>query len=134
MKIQLPMWLRKIKLALPDWAKVGGSVSSRAGRTSICIEADTDGAMREWFALLGNPKPDRYWLEVAYQCAKMDLQKAIEGTEFDPRTAGKAAEFRFVRANQWAQKNHPVGRGAELAAKGKQAREHYKRVRGSLPF
>lgn len=135
MKVTLPKWLRRAVSApepavlpkLPAWAKADTSGAS------IIIRADTDGAMREWFALLGNPVKDQYWLEVAYQCAKLDLQAAIAGTKFDPR-AGKVAEFRFSRADNWAQHLNPVGRGSALASKGKEARAHYIRVRGALPM
>lgn len=121
-------------LVLPAWAQVVESQRSESGKVSVTIQADTDAFMREWLALLGVSEPDQYWLEVAYQCAKFDLQAAIVGTELDPRVSGKSAEFIFTRAPQWAQKSFPAGKGAHAATQGREAREHYKRVRGRMPF
>jgi hypothetical protein len=76
----------------------------------------------------------QYWLEVAYQCAKLDLQLAIDGTQYDPRIAKKPAEFKFTRCNHWQLKLHPPGKGIELATKGHEARNHYRRIRGRIPL
>lgn len=134
MKLRLPSWLRRESLELPAWARIKDVPDN--GRVSIIIEGDTDGYTREWFELLGVnlADADQYWLEVAYQCAKMDLQMALEGTPFDPRTAGKPAEFHFTRHNHWKQKLHPPGKGIVAASKGLEAREHYRRIRGRLPL
>lgn len=131
MKLKLPKWLRREQVSLPDWARVSGKSSDRV---SIVIEADTDAAMKEWLALLGIERPDQYWIEVAYQCAKLDLQSAIAGTPYDPRTSGKSAQFNFSRADQWALKKFPVGRGTGPATEGREARAHYIRIRGAMPF
>lgn len=140
MKFNLPKWLQRETLALPEWAQRGPDKPE----FSIVIRVDTDGAMREWFELLGNPTPDQYWIEVAYQCAKMDVQSALVGTPYDPRLAGKGAEIHFSRAPQWALSRYPVGKagvvngrrlaGAQLATEGREARGHYQRIRGRLPF
>lgn len=131
MKFQLPKWLQRDTLTLPPWAKVGPAKDA----FSIRILVDTDGYVTEWLKLLGaDHKPDQYWLEVAYQCAKLDVQTALVGTTYDPRTAGKSAEFLFSNAPQWALKKFPVGRGTEPASRGREAREHYVRIRGRLPF
>lgn len=134
MSIVIPSWLKKPKLPLPPWAKVKDSVIADVGKVSLVIEADTKEYVEEWFKLLGVDKPDQYWLEVAYQCAKLDLQMAVLDTEFDPRHAGKAVEFRFSNYPPYALKRWPEGKGLEKATKGKEAREHYKRIRGRLPF
>lgn len=118
------------EITLPKWAKVG----PESNKVSIIIEVDTDAAMQEWIGLLEVTELDQYWLETAYQCAKMDVQKSIEGTKYDPRVAGKSAEFRFSRAENWAQAQYPAGRGAAAATKGHQARMHYTLIRRSLPF
>lgn len=131
MKIKLPQWMQREKLQLPEWASVDPRVPNKV---SININVDTNKAMREWIGLLGSPALDQYWLEVAYQCVKLDVQMAIAGTEFDPRISNRPAQFHFLRADQWAQKKHPVGRGAQAAAQGKEARGHYIRIRGSLPM
>ena len=131
MAFQLPSWLRKDKLVLPPWAKV---VERHSGKVSICIDVDTDGYVREWLELLGAPTIDQYWLEVAYQCAKLDVQMALVGTKYDPRTCGAPVEFHFNKASKWALNLYPHGRGIEMATKGKEARGHYVRIRGRMPF
>lgn len=137
-----PKWLKRELQNLPAWAKVIESFAAKAGKVSVCIEADTDAYVPEWLELVGVMRadgaylkdPDQYWLEVAYQCAKMDLQLAITSTEHDPRTSGKSAEFRFTKSATWAQQKFPPGRGIVAATQGREAREHYRRVRGRLPF
>ena len=129
--IKLPSWMRRQKLQLPSWAKVKADGNDKV---ALIIEADTAGYVAEWFELLGVQKPDQYWLEVAFQCAKLDLQSALAGTSYDPRTNARPVEFHFTRADQCALRRFPVGRGVEAASKGKEARGHYKRIRGSLPF
>lgn len=126
-----PPWANRGPLSLPAWARV---VESPSPKVSICIEADTAGYVKEWFALLNVGVPDQYWLEVAYQCAKMDLQSALIGTPYDPITSGKPAEFHFSRAPEFALTAHPKGKGVEAASRGREAREHYRRIRGRLPF
>lgn len=119
------------ELSLPSWAK---RKESAHDKVSIIVEVDSDAAYKEWLKTLEVTTLDQYWLEVAYQCIKLDVQAAIAGTEFDPRTAGKSAEFRFSNAPEYALKNHPEGRGIAVATKGLEARNHYARIRGSLPF
>ena len=118
-------------LSLPSWAS---QEKSTHNKVSIVVKVDSAAAYKDWLERLGNPEVDQYWLEVAYQCIKLDVQMAIAGTEFDPRTAGKSAEFRFSNAPEFALKNHPEGKGAALATKGLEARNHYVRIRGAMPF
>jgi hypothetical protein len=131
MKINLPAWMQRSDVNLPPWAKVSPSGSKGV---SIKIDIDTDGAMREWMHLLGVERVDQYWLEVAFQCAKLDVQSALAGTKYDPRINGAPPMFSFNRADKWALRRHPVGRGIEAATKGKEARQHYQRIRGALPM
>lgn len=126
---KLPSWLQR-KLDLPPWARA----LPCGQKFCIRIEADPDGYIPEWFKLLEVGKPDQYWLEVAYQCAKLDLQSCLAGTDYDPRIAGKPAEFHFLDRPEWALTRHPKGRGKDAASKGKEARAHYRRIRGRLPF
>lgn len=134
--MKLPSWLKRDTLKLPPWAKVKKSARVDSGAISICIEGDTDGYVREWFALLGVEPgaADQYWLEVAYQCAKMDLQSAITNTVHDPRTSGCSVEFIFTQSERWAQNKYPAGRGIHAATQGREARDHYRRIRGLLPL
>lgn len=135
-KVKLPDWLRREELKLPPWAKVQDSHKVEDGTYSTSILVDTDAYVRAWLAELGvEPgSADQYWLEVAYQCAKMDVQMALEGTKHDPRTAGKPTEIVMTRANHWKLKLHPAGKGTRLATQGLEAREHYRRIRGRLPL
>lgn len=152
MKFRLPDWLKKTSLKLPGWAWVSDDYNH--DKMSLKIVADPAIAYPEWFALLHDEKypipldmakigithmpdvdvPDQYWLEVAYQCTKLDLQSAIVGTPYDPRLSGKNVEFKFQKTEKYAHKNWPAGKTAEVASQGKQARLHYIRVRGSLPM
>lgn len=139
MKINLPNWLRRKPQAtaapalplLPSWATVADHPDDRV---SICVDIDTDAAMNQWMKLLDAPSIDQYWIEVAYQCAKLDVQMALVGTPHDPRVSSKSAEFRFDRAPQWGLARHPHGRGTAAATQGREARGHYVRVRGRMPF
>jgi len=118
------------EIKLPSWAQiVPGS-----DKVSVRIEVDTAGYIKEWFAKLDVKTPDQYWLEVAYQCAKMQLQDALVGTQYDPRTAGKPAEFHFLRSAEHALSRHPTGKGARAATQGREARQHFKRIHGRLPW
>ena len=126
----IPEWMRK-PLVLPPWARVS---DHRSAKVSICIDVDTEGYVNDWMALLAPPQIDQYWLEVAYQCAKLDVQMALVGTEYDPRFSGKPAEFHFSKSPELALVLHPHGRGVEAATKGKEARAHYVRIRGRMPF
>lgn len=114
---------------LPDWAKAHVNDGGM-----LVVEGDTDRYVAEWLQLLKVKTPDQYWLEVAYQCAKMDVQTAIEGSEFDPRTCKKPHYILFSRSSKYALAQHPTGKGAAAATQGREARDHYKRVRGRLPF
>lgn len=73
---------------------------------------------------------DQYWLEVAFQFIKMDVQRAVNWPI-------QPLEIRMHdREKYFAQKNFSEGRGAKQAASmtgGKEAREHWKRIRGTVP-
>jgi hypothetical protein len=118
------------ELKLPSWAKV----VQGSDRVSVRIEVDTAGYVKEWFEKLKVTKPDHYWLETAYQCAKMQLQEALVGTQYDPRVANKPAEFHFKRSPEHALSRHPTGKGARAATQGREARQHFKRIHGRLPW
>lgn len=131
---KLPKWLQKSDIQLPEWATaVEDHPSVLAGKLAIVIEVDTDAAIKEWLPLLGCDKPDQYYLECAYQCMKMDLQLAIAGTKYDGHQSGKSHQFNFKRASQWALTRFPPGKGIQAASQGREARDHYKRIRGRLP-
>ncbi len=84
----------------------------------------------EWFNCLKElDPPSAYWLEVAYQCMKLDLQIAMRTFHFE-------IHVHDAKKN-WAQKDAKPGRGTDKAAGGlqggKEAREHFKRIRGVFP-
>lgn len=99
------------------------------------IEIKASQFYPEWLTLLGVEsleKLTQYDLECAYQCAKMDIQFAIAGTDLMPPEGGALCilvKDDDKESGKWAQKNYPAGKGAEAASKGKEAREHYKRIR-----
>ena len=83
-------------------------------------------------------KPTQYWLEVAYQCMKMDMQTAC----------GFQIEIQITNASgkKWALIKHPdpdrkidkatgnvVMTGVFKATKGLEAKRHYKALRGFIP-
>lgn len=134
MKLKIPAWLKRDSLQLPDWAERVDTHLTNSGAAALAIEVDPNRAYREWADLLGVTQLDQYWLEVIYQCVKLDVQAALVGTPYDPRVASKPVEIIVKRASAWALRRFPKGRGAELATLGKEARAHYQRVRGRLPF
>jgi len=113
------------ELVLPKWAKV-----IAPGK----IEIDADGFYPELLEELDAPEElDQYWLETAFQCAKMDIQLAVAGTEAKPKPGGALViivKDNSKESGKWALKNHPKGKGVEAATKGREAREHFKRIRG----
>lgn len=143
-------------VSLPDWAKRREALKGRIPGVDVDADAmypallaelkehyaertppewsDAEGKLKpEWEKCLAElEEPTAYWLEVAYQCMKMDLQIAMRTFAFEIHVhdAKKA----------WAQKKHKPGRGVAKAAGGsligkggKEAREHYKRLRGFIP-
>ena len=117
-------------LALPAWAKVG----EPNPRVAITVLVDSAAAYKIWHKLLKVTEPNQYSIEVAHQCIKMDVQAALVGTEFDPRTSGKSHLILMSNAPDWTLAKYPPGRGLEAATKGREARDHYKRIRGAIPF
>lgn len=98
------------------------------------IEIQASQFYPEWLGLLGVALDNitQYDLECAFQCAKMDIQMAVAGTELMPPEGGALCIFvkdDDKESGKWAQKNYPPGKGIEAASKGKEAREHYKRIR-----
>lgn len=101
-----------------EWAKK----IKRSGKCPL-IEVDADKAYPEMLKELKVEKIDQYWLEVAFQCIKMDCQMAY----------GFGIVIHMFGSKKFAQKSYPKGRGWVVATKGKEARGHYKNLRGRLP-
>lgn len=108
------------KVKLPRWARAGGM----HGELPV-INVNAGAAYAAWLKELGVTEPDQYWLEVAYQCIKLELQVAMRGFTFEIRIHDDR--------KAWAQSTFPVGRGAVAATYGKEARGHFERLRGGLP-
>jgi hypothetical protein len=103
---------------LPEWA----TLTEREGRIPV-VDVDTHAAYPELLGELGVDQPDRYWVEVAYQCIKLDLQLAMRTPSFEIRMHDEG--------KQWALKDLPEGQGVEAADRA--ARGEYRRIRGFLP-
>jgi len=119
------------ELSLPSWASRKESESTKV---TIVVDVNSAAAYPAMLSELEVTDVDQYWLEVAYQCIKLDVQAALAGTVFDPRTVGKPAEIHFSNAPEFALVKHPEGRGTAAATQGREAREVYKKLRGSMPF
>lgn len=116
---------------LPEWAMQKASESVKVATTVV---VDSAAAYKEWLSLLGVVEVDQYWLEVAYQCAKLDVHNGLAGSDCDPRTCGKPSEIKFSNAPEFALAKHPEGRGVAAATQGREARGHYVKIRGRMPF
>lgn len=116
--------MEKLPAKLPKWAK------QVRDKPIPKIEVDPDICYPAFFEELGvDPKDvDQYWIEVAYQCMKMELQRIIGFFGFEIRVRAHDG-----RKKRWALANHPVGKGADLATIGREARGHFKRLRGFVP-
>lgn len=141
---------------LPDWAesletpfdKMRVSVDAEDAYEALLGEyvefySDPDNYPDEWLREDGDLRaewercleglevenPTAYWLEVAYQSIKLDLQLACRTFNLEIRIHD--ADKRF------SQEAAPDGRDVMEAAGGfeggKEAREHFRRMRGMLP-
>lgn len=87
---------------------------------------------KDWEAALADlrsEEPSAYWLEVCYQSVKLDLQIACRSFALNISIHDRGKKYRQSRRKD--------GRNVKLAAGGakggREAREHYKRLRGFLP-
>lgn len=108
---------------LPPWARYDPTVQVE-NRVPV-VEVDGPAAYEAWLEELGSPQVDQYWLEVAYQCIKLDLQLAMRTFAFEIRISDPEKRF--------AQVAHPVGKGSAAASRGLEGREHFRRLRGFVP-
>jgi hypothetical protein len=101
------------------------------------FEIDPDLAYPAILKALGirDSEIDQYWLEVAYQCAKLHVQELVSGSELDPRPK-MALQIHILshgaRKDRWALRKHKAGRGARRASEGREAKVHYPRIRNLL--
>lgn len=118
-------WLVEIAAYYKDIVR--GSAKPPA---EMADDKDQPQLRKEWVECFKElDPPSAYWLEVAYQCMKLELQVAMRTFTFEIHVHDSA--------KRWAQKKAKKGRGAEKAAGGvqggKEAREHFARLRGVLP-
>jgi hypothetical protein len=76
---------------------------------------------------------DQYWLEVAYQVAKLHAQESVLKAGHDPATT----ILLFVRSDakrkeRWGLAGRKPGRGITLATKAGEAKGHYNLIRHRL--
>ena len=105
-------------IKLPDWAAHDPDDPRK-------VIADGDKAYGAWLRELEvTDEVDQYWLEVAFQCIKLEIQAAMGRHDL---------LIKITRAPRFALAKFPPGRGIAAATKGKEARAHFKRLRGFLP-
>jgi len=117
---------------LPDW------MIPLDGR----IVVDPDRFYPAILDAIGAPKTlDRFWLECAYQCMKLEVQRLVSGTELDPRpalplriTVVNRPKWRLTQnpADPKASPGYPEGAGASLATR-RGGRDAYRKWRGFIP-
>jgi hypothetical protein len=80
---------------------------------------------------------DQYWLEVVYQCMKLEVQRIMATRPDDPRKRGIPLEIHVMtgggRKGRWNLAQFPPNRGISMATKGLEARHIYKVLRGGIP-
>jgi hypothetical protein len=103
----------------------GGAVTVRNAAVKGAPPTVAIGPMTAEEAVCDPKAPTQYWLECAFQCMKMDLQVAMRSFAFEIRT--KDAEKRYALAK------HKEGRGVIAATWGKEAKQHFRRLRGFIP-
>lgn len=103
---------------LPSWLTV---------RSNGAAVVDPDKAYPIILKALGVEKKDadQYYIETAYQCAKMAAQDIL--TE-----PGKVLTILIECRPEWALAKFPVGRGIILATKGREAKALYGKVVSAL--
>jgi len=120
--------------ALPPWATYVPADKAAGSGGRPVVNVDADAMYPDWLSRLqGVPEAsvvkDRYWLECAYQCMKMELQISMKTFHFEIRVVDYM--------HTWAQKAYPEGKGAAQAAGGpkggRDARAHFKRLFGFVP-
>ena len=101
-----------------------------AEKPILYIVVDPDKAYPPLLNELGIKREDldQFWAEVVFQCVKMDIQTAVIA-------AGGSFGFKINIMNRpaWKLSNLPLGRGPIAATKGREARTHFIRIRGTMP-
>lgn len=113
---------------LPVWA-------SAISKGKIAMDATE--FYPDWLQRLGIElnDVDQYWLEVARQCAKLEVTFAVAGTNLMADSGGALVliiedSSKTEDGSKWAQVKFPAGKGAEAANRKDGARAHFNRVMG----
>ncbi len=72
----------------------------------------------------------QYWIEVVYQMAKLELRRILL---LNSKNAWPKTIIINGDKKKWGIENYPKGHGINAATKGREAREHYKRLKGFIP-
>lgn len=112
-------------MKLPEWA-----TPHPTDGNAVLVDPDICyPALLKELGLADEKQITKYWIEVAYQCMKMDLQVAMGRFGFTIHVRADDG-----RKDRWCLENFP-GTMADVtrATKGLEAREHYIRLRGFIP-
>jgi hypothetical protein len=104
-------------------------------RADGAILIDPDLAYPAILGLLGVKEDDydQYWIECAYQCAKLYAQDVWRRLEPDGAVPCQILIISTGgRKERWSLTALPRGRGPEPASQGREARQHYARIRHRL--
>lgn len=102
---------------------------------------DEGGTLKkEWEDCLGNLDPENptaYWMEVVHQTAKLDVQIACRTFALNLIFTDLDKRYRQIDAPKGRDPLMASGGGLQVPRadqpRGKEAREHYKRLRGFIP-
>ena len=136
----LPRWLKK------DRVRPGYFIANPDGFYPVLLKL-----FEAHNSIPYNGEVDAYWLEIAYQCMKLEVQRAVVLEGIDPRPLGglyihvttRTIKSGKTHKDRWALVNHNPGRfveyeklhGARQAwrAVARDARKYYIALRGVLP-
>ena len=100
----------------------------------------SDGKLKkEWADCLGNLDPENpssYWIAVVRETAKLDVQIATHTFGLNLKMVDPEKKYREGDLVQGRDPLHAVGGGVGVKGKrapGREARDHYKRLRGVFP-
>lgn len=136
MAIQLPSWAERHPamantiLVDPDkfYPEMLGELRQAALGASQSTLAEV-GALPSDVEVLRNNKISKYWIEVAFQCMKLDLQTAMRRFNFSIHLRGDDG-----RSQRWGLKHHPGTEADVLRAdRAQQARAWFRLIRSFLP-
>ena len=136
MAIQLPSWAERhpaqANTILVDPDKFYPEILGELRQAALSMSAsrlDELGAFPTDVAILQGNNISKYWIEVAFQCMKLELQTALRRYNFSIHLRGDDG-----RSQRWGLRYHP-GTDADVARadRAQQARAWFRVIRGFLP-